>query len=591
MSTPSPDPALLPVSFEDARPTPGAAAYLADPAVRHLAAFFRAKGLAALKQEDRQEDWYQDWIDEQARHGIYASLLSPEALSSRGHRFDVRRLTRFLECAAYFSPAHAYSLHVSFLGIFPILTGDNEGLKREAVAKLEAGGLFAFGVSEKAHGSDLFSNEFTVRSCGADRWVADGSKYYIGNANAAAMVSVLARSQDESPGGVGRRSPFLFLALRPAEAPGFGPARKIRTIGVRAAFVGEFEVRGHEFGSADVISSGRAAWDAMFHTVDFGKFFLGFGAIGICEHAFAEALDHLRGRTLYGAPVTDLPHIRAAATAAYARLVAMKFHAVRALDYLQAAGPDERRYLLFTAVQKARVSTEGVKVIALLSECIGARGTEAETYFESAMRDAQLIPGLEGSTHINYGQVAQYVRPYFATPAGRAAPPPPPMPDDAPENPHWFRPPNRNAKRVRFAPPYGAYATLQSLPNVSLFVRQVEAFDAFAAQTASHDDVWTDARVRIAVGRCFAIIAQAQLVAECAVHAAVAPSTVSVLFHALVGDLAHESLELAALLPATHPARALLAQLVLVPETDPAHFEALWHHIEAHDLSASAPSS
>ena len=63
---------------------------------------------------------------------------------------------------------------------------------------------------------------------------------------------------------------------------------------------------------------------------------------------------------------------------------------------------------------RTRVSTEGVRVLGLLSECVGARGCEAETYFESALRDAQLIPGLEGSTHINFGLTAQFLDNYFA---------------------------------------------------------------------------------------------------------------------------------------------------------------------------------
>src|SRR5207248_3049883 len=110
------------------------------------------------------------------------------------------------------------------------------------------------------------------------------------------------------------------------------------------------------------------------------------------------------------------PHIRAAMTLAFARLLAMKLYAYRALDYLQVVGAEDRRYLLFNAVQKAKVSTEGVKVMGLLSECVGARGFEAETYFELAFRDVQLIPGLEGSTHINFGLTAQFTDAYFATP-------------------------------------------------------------------------------------------------------------------------------------------------------------------------------
>src|SRR4030095_4235652 len=104
------------------------------------------------------------------------------------------------------------------------------------------------------------------------------------------------------------------------------------------------------------------------------------------------AAAHLRGRMLYGKPALDMPHIRATMSQAYARLAAMKLYAYRALDYVHAASAADRRYLLFTAVQKAKVSTEGVKVMTLLSECIGARGFESETYFESALRVVKLIP-------------------------------------------------------------------------------------------------------------------------------------------------------------------------------------------------------
>ncbi len=146
--------ALYPLSFDASSPTVGTSEYLLDPSVRLVVDFFQSKGLEALKREDRQESWYPDWIDYQAKHGLYAGLLSPKRYSSRGHQLSMLKLTRFAETLAYFSPAHGYSLQVSFLGLFPILMSSNEPLKKEAVAKLEAGGLFAFAVSEQAHGSE-----------------------------------------------------------------------------------------------------------------------------------------------------------------------------------------------------------------------------------------------------------------------------------------------------------------------------------------------------------------------------------------------------------------------------------------------------
>src|SRR6476469_7194164 len=153
--------------------------YLADGAVRSLVAFFETKGLQALKDEDRCEEFYDDWLSYQAEHRLYASLLSPKRHSTLGYEFNLLRLTRFLEVFAYFSPAHGYSLQVTFLGLFAILMGPNFALKREAVAALEAGELFALGVSEKEHGADLLGGEFTVRRDALGRFIANGSKYYI----------------------------------------------------------------------------------------------------------------------------------------------------------------------------------------------------------------------------------------------------------------------------------------------------------------------------------------------------------------------------------------------------------------------------
>lgn len=506
---------------------------------------------------------------------MYASVLSPKAYSTRGHQFDLPKLARFAEAFAYHSPAHAYSLQVSLLGLFPILMGANESLKQEAVAKLEAGGLFAFAVSERAHGSDLLANEFALRVAPGG-WVADGAKCYIGNANAACMISVLARECAADAVAPGKRSPLVFFALRPAESPGFGDLRKVRTLGIRTAFVAEFEVRGLAVTAGDIISRHREAWAALFGTVDFGKFLLGFGAVGICEHAFAEAIAHVHGRVLYGKPVAAMTHLRDALAVAFARLVAMKLYAYRALDYLQAAGPDERRYVFLNAVQKARVSTEGVKVLAVLSECVGARAFEADGYIESALRDGPMIPALEGSTHINFTLAAQFVGPYFAGSAGTLAPPSVVLGRaSSDENPYWTAARDRHPNTVRFGPVLAAYDPLRALPNVGLFVQQVEAFGRFAGGEEGPPDAAADPGRVIAVGRCLSVVAYGQLVAENCVAAEVPHAIVSVIFHALIGDLTAESLGLATLYPVGSTQREALREVVRVPETMPADFEAV----------------
>src|SRR5437773_2743002 len=158
--------AIYPRGFSGARPPEAPDVYLNDPATRKLAEFFQSKGLAALKQEDRREQWYEDWLAYQREHRIYASVLSPRHYSTLGFHFDLLRYARFLEVFAYFSPAHGYSMQVTFLGLFSILIGSNDSLKREAVGTLERGGLLAFGVSEKTHGSDLLASDFIITEAG-----------------------------------------------------------------------------------------------------------------------------------------------------------------------------------------------------------------------------------------------------------------------------------------------------------------------------------------------------------------------------------------------------------------------------------------
>jgi acyl-CoA dehydrogenase len=557
---------VWPCAFLVDQPSAAARIYLRDPAVAKLAEFFTVKGLAALKQEDRDELWYADWIEYQGRHKLYASVLSPRQYSSLGFQFDLLKIARFLEVFAYFSPAHGYSLQCTFLGLFPILMSDNEAIKREAVGALEGGGLFALGVSEKEHGADLLGNGFQVTPTKSGRHIATGHKYYIGNANAAAIVTILGKRGGANNGNIARRSLPILIAIRPARASGtFRNVRRIRTFGIRAAFVAEFEVDHHDLPPADIVATGRDAWDAVVGTVTLGKFFLGFGSIGICERAWTEAWAHVTSRMLYGKPVIAMPHIRTMMVRAYARLLAMKLYAYRALDYFQAAGPDDHRYTLYSAVQKAKVSTEGVRVIDLMAECIGAKAFEADTFFEMALRDARLIPTLEGSTHINFAFAAQFIPAYFSRHAPAAPPIPPPIDETSPvENSYLMHADARAVKTVAFPHYLAAYRPLKHIPSVRRFARQVIAFRRAARSLRERAAIPPDdSESSIALGRCFATIAYAQLIAENSHRHEIPLAIVSFIFDQLAEDLTIEFLKLTAT-----PLPAAIAAL-LAPQIQP----------------------
>jgi len=565
--------AVRPHAFLTHLKTTGAGVYLGDSLIHRLFDFFKTKGLAALKEEDRLETWYDDWLAYQAEHQLYARLLSPKEYSSLGTQCDLLRLTRFLEAFGYCSPGHGYSFQVTFLGLFAILMGSNEQLKREAIASLEAGGVLAFAVSEQEHGADLLGNAFTVRETGPSRYVANGNKYYIGNSNCASMISVLARREDHAASA--KRAPFIFFTLRPKRAPAFQNNRKIHTLGVRAGYVGAFEVRNHEFPKSDVICEGRAAWDAVFGTVTLGKFFLGFGSIGICEHAFEEASAHLGARILYGKPAIEMPLLRSAVAQAYARLAAMKLYAYRALDYVHAANSADRRYMLFAAVQKAKVSTEGVKVMALLSDCIGAKAFESDTYFEMALRDAQLIPSVEGSTHVNLAVIARFITRYFSRFDSRLPDPESLIANGKTvgENPFLMEARTGSLNSIGFPDYLLAYQPLLSIPNVRSFAQQARAFQRVIWAARAIRLPLADAEIALILGQFVATIVYGQLISENVVRLSVPPPMVNSIFHVLVNDLSAAAMMLASSPKLNMLSKVLIRRLIAIPKTSASEWE------------------
>jgi acyl-CoA dehydrogenase len=96
------------------------------------------------------------------------------------------------------------------------------------------------------------------------------------------------------------------------------------------SYVAEYSLQGYPVTSEDILSTGNEAWNSALNTVNVGKYNLGWAIIGICTHAFCEAINHAANRNLYKRKVTDFPHIRRLFVDAYSRLVAMRMFARRA---------------------------------------------------------------------------------------------------------------------------------------------------------------------------------------------------------------------------------------------------------------------
>ncbi len=539
-----------------------------DALVRKTIDFFENKGKARLRADDIERVWYADFLAFQKREKLFATFLTPATLGAGKTRWDTWRNCELNEVLGFYGLPYWYTWQVSILGLGPIWMSGNEALKRKAAQLLDGGGIFGFGLSEKEHGADIYSTDMELAPVAGGGYTARGDKYYIGNGNEAALLSVF--------GKVAGSGDYAFFTVDPRR-PEY---HLVKNVVASQSYVAEFVLRDYAVGEADVLLRGPTAWDAALNTVNIGKYNLGWASIGIATHAFYEAIRHAAHRRLYGMAVTDFPHVRRMLTDAYARLVAMKLFALRASDYFRSASREDRRYLLFNPTVKMKVTTEGEKVIDLLWDVIAAKGFEKDTYFEMATRDIRALPKLEGTVHVNIALIVKFMKNYFFDPG---AYPDVPRRDDAADDAFlWDQGPARGLSRIRFQDPTPIFAAWGQ-PNVAVFREQMGVFREMLARATPTEEQAKDVDFLLAVGEIFTLVVYAQLVLEGAriQSGDVDADCVDQIFDVLVRDFSRHALDLHAK-PASTPAQmAYAVRMIRKPASDLARHGRVWNSVLA----------
>lgn len=493
--------------------------------------FFESKGLKQIKKDDQSMVWYDDFLEFIKKEKVFATLLTPARYGGGDKRWDMRRLCEYNEILGFYGLCYWYAWQVTILGLGPIWMGENEALKKRTARLLDDGGLFAFGLSEKAHGADLYSSEMTLSQKGDGGFLANGSKYYIGNGNCAALISTFAKMETTGD--------YVFFSVDPS-LPQYECVKKIDTSGVRQAYVAEYALTDYPLTEADIISSGNHAWNSSLNTINIGKFELGCASIGICSHAFHEALNHASSRNLYGRFVTDFPHVRRIFCESYARLMAMKLFAWRTVDYLRAASDDDRRYLLFNPVVKMKVTGQGEKVISMLHEVIAAKGYEQDTYFEMAIRDIGMLPKLEGTEHVNMALIIKFIRKYFFDPVDYTGVV---RSTEIFDDNYLFDQKTGGLAEITFPDYQRAYESV-SAANVVIFREQVELFKTVLVQAPPSLEQQKNIDYMLAAGELFTLIVYAQLILENSKIYAIDADLLEQIFSFMVKDFSAHALQM-----------------------------------------------
>ncbi len=542
--------------------------------------FFENKGKAKLKEDDRKRVWYSDFIDFQGNNNFFAKLLTPSQYGeNENYRWDTWRICEFNEILGFYELGYWYTWQVSILGLGPIWMSKNEEIKKKAARLLKEGAIFAFGLSEKAHGADIYGTEMKLTMQQNETYRANGEKYYIGNGNEAEMVSTFGKLADSDgnlpPYDMKNKDQYVFFVANYKHKN----YDLIKNICDSQNFVANFALHDYPIMEEDILSKGEEAWNAALNTINVGKYNLGWASIGICTHAFYEAIHHAANRRLYKMYVTDFQHVKQSFVDAYTRLVAMKLFGLRTADYMRIASKKDRRYLLYAPVMKMKTTTQGEEVINLLWDVIAAKGFEKDMYFESAARDIRSLPKLEGTVHVNIALILKFMLNFFMNHKNYEEVP---KQDQVANDSFLFdQGPARGLGRVRlhdWKPAFEKY----NLPNVKIFLEQINLFNLLGTKATPDIEQQKDMDFMLSgIGEIFSLIVYAHLIIENTPIYNIDEDTVDQIFDYLVRDFSKYALNLYQKSSTTPEQMDWCLKMIKKPNVDEERFKRVWNVVHS----------
>ncbi|MDD5169547.1 MAG: acyl-CoA/acyl-ACP dehydrogenase [Syntrophales bacterium] len=487
--------------------------------------FFEHKGNYSMRIDSKSKRLPTDWYQFIKESGLFATLLTPAGYGDADSRWDHYRITAASELLGFYG-LYQYNFQVSILGVGPIWISKNERQKQELAQLLKVGHVFAFGMSERVHGADLYSNEASITPVGDGKYIANGEKYYIGNSSRAPKISVMGKNA--------KTGEFVFWVVdcRDRHCKYCGD---IEVVGMFAGQLGRFEMIEYPLTDADILETGDAAFAMGLSTVNIGKTQTSMKNVGMATHMLYEAVNHAHNRYLYSKRVTDMPHIKRALLEAWSRILMSRLYDYRAADYFrQADAETDRRYLLFNPVQKARAAAECDRAVTLMHNVMAAKAYETDTFAETAVRQIGNAVRLEGTAHVNMSQAVKFVRNYFHDNVDLPEIPDGKMVKDDSRN--MFVQGFGKARNIKFSDYRKAFRGC-GLDNVKIFLEQAEAFKTFSDKSPMTKGQENNADFMLNIAEIFAAIVYGQLVFEKAKIECIEDTVIDQLFSYLVRDI------------------------------------------------------
>ncbi|WP_438018667.1 acyl-CoA dehydrogenase [Sorangium sp. So ce315] len=280
-----------------------------------------------------------------------------------------------------------------------LLRWGSDAQKEKYLPKLSREWIGSYALSEAGSGSDAFALAARAERRG-DRWVLNGRKLWITNANESSLFLVFANVDPSK----GYRGITAFVVER--TSPGFSVGKKENKLGIRASSTCELVLEDCEVPEGNVLGEVGKGYKIAIETLNEGRIGIGAQMLGLAAGAFEHAMRYMGERKQFGQSIASFQGVQFQ----YAR-VAMEIEAARLLVYNAARLKDAGQpFVKEAAMAKLFASEVAERTASLCIEFMGGVGFTKEYPVEKLYRDAKIGKIYEGTSNMQLSTIAKLLQ-------------------------------------------------------------------------------------------------------------------------------------------------------------------------------------
>ena len=277
-----------------------------------------------------------------------------------------------------------------------VIRWGSDAQKEKFLPRLAKDWVGAYCLSESGSGSDAFALK-----CRAEKkdgkWVLNGNKLWITNANEASFFIVFA-NMDISKGYKGITAFIVEKGFK-----GFTVGKKEDKLGIRASSTCELIFENCEIPDMNVLGEVGKGYKIAIETLNEGRIGIGAQMVGISQGAYEAALNYVKSREQFGKAIGQFQGVQFQLAQMRMELEAsrlMVYNAARLKD----AGED---FIESAAMAKLYSSKAAEKITSMAIDLFGGNGFTKEYPVEKFWRDAKIGQIYEGTSNMQLQTIAK----------------------------------------------------------------------------------------------------------------------------------------------------------------------------------------